>query len=411
MAPLAPGAIRLDHVSRRFRIVHEKSSTLKETFIRRERARYTELWALRDVSFEIGPGEAVALVGRNGSGKSTTLKMLAGIIPPNGGSIQTGGSIASMLELGSGFHPDFTGRENVFMNAAIHGLSEKVVRARFDDIVAFAELADFIDMPVRTYSSGMQMRLAYAVAAHVNPDILLLDEVLAVGDAPFQEKCIEHIRGFRDRGGTLVFVSHAAEAVRQVCDRAIFFEGGQVKADGDVDDVLGAYNASSAVDATSALAAPIAAPISTVLQDEAVPNETWGRATIEEIVLTAGAESGHKVDLRPDSPLGIRVSISAEKDVENLDLSLHLTDAAGVEIVGACSTEGGLALALRGTTAMCRAVMVLPMRSGTLDVTVGLRDRVTAALYDRKVLPGAIEMCSAESGTGLLVPRIDWDAG
>ena len=169
-------------MSRRFKVVHERNATLKETIIRRKRSRTTDLWALRGVDLDVSPGESVGLVGRNGSGKSTLLKMLAGIIPPHDGTIETGGTVASMLELGAGFHPDFTGRENVFMNGAIHGLSEKTVRDRLPQIIEFSELDEFIDMPVRTYSSGMQMRLAFAVAAHVSPDILLLDEVLAVGD-------------------------------------------------------------------------------------------------------------------------------------------------------------------------------------------------------------------------------------
>lgn len=236
------GGIRLRGVSRRFRIVHDRNATLKETLIRRQRSDYTELWALRDVDLDIRPGEAVALVGRNGSGKSTLLKMLAGILPPHDGTIELSGSVASMLELGAGFHPDFTGRENVFMNGAIHGLSEKATRQRLPEIIEFSELEEFIDMPVRTYSSGMQMRLAFAVAAHVNPDILLLDEVLAVGDEAFQRKCLGRIHDFLHGNGTLVFVSHDAGAVEQLCDRAILIENGRVAADGPPPEVLGRYH-------------------------------------------------------------------------------------------------------------------------------------------------------------------------
>jgi ABC-type polysaccharide/polyol phosphate transport system ATPase subunit len=237
-----PGRIRLRGVSRTFRIVHERNLTLKETMLRRRRTAATELWAVRDIDLDVAPGEALGVIGQNGSGKSTLLKLLAGILPPHGGTIEIGGTVASMLELGAGFHPDFTGRENVYMNASIHNLSEREVDERFDDIVAFAELEDFIDMPVRTYSSGMQMRLAFAIASHVNPDVLLLDEVLAVGDEAFQRRCFGRIFDFRRRGGTLVFVSHDPASVERVCDRAILLVGGEMAAEGDTQDVLAVYH-------------------------------------------------------------------------------------------------------------------------------------------------------------------------
>lgn len=236
------GGIRLDSVSRRFRVVHERNPTLKEVLIRRKRSSYTELWALRDVSISIEPGEAVGIVGRNGSGKSTLLKVLAGIIPPHAGTIATAGSMASLLELGSGFHPDFTGRENIFMNGAIHGLTQRGVEERVDEIVDFSEVGDFIDMPVRTYSSGMQMRLAFAVASHVNPDILLLDEVLAVGDEAFQRKCMGRIASFLRGGGTLVFVSHDPNAVENVCTRAVLMDRGAVLADAAPSEIVRIYH-------------------------------------------------------------------------------------------------------------------------------------------------------------------------
>ncbi len=240
--PIGVGEVRVRGVSRKFKVVHERSATLKETLIRRRRSSYTELWAVKDVDLDIRRGEAVAIVGRNGSGKSTLLKMLAGIYEPHMGTIEVGGTMSSMLELGAGFHPDFTGRENVFMNGAIHGLSERQVRERLDEIVDFAQLHEFIDMPVRTYSSGMQMRLAFSVAAHVEPDILLLDEVLAVGDEAFQRKCMGRIYDFRRGGGTLVFVSHDANAVEHVCSRAILIDRGQVVMDGAPPAVMERYH-------------------------------------------------------------------------------------------------------------------------------------------------------------------------
>lgn len=242
MASLEPGRIEVRDVSRSFRILHDRNLTLKETVLRRRRVTSTTLWALRGVDLDVAPGEAVAIVGQNGSGKSTLLKLIAGIIPPDAGTVRVGGTVASMLELGAGFHPDFTGRENVYMNASIYGLGTADVDDRIDEIIAFSELADFIDMPVRTYSSGMYMRLAFAIAAHVNPDVLLLDEVLAVGDEAFQRKCLGRIFAFRRAGGTLVFVSHDPSAVERVCDRAVVISGGAIVANGPVSEALDAYH-------------------------------------------------------------------------------------------------------------------------------------------------------------------------
>jgi ABC-type polysaccharide/polyol phosphate transport system ATPase subunit len=278
-API-PGAIRLRNVSRRFRILHERNATLKETILRRRRSNFTELWALRDVDLDIEPGEAVGVIGANGSGKSTLLKLVAGILPPQGGTVEVGGTVASMLELGAGFHPDFTARENIYMNAAIYGLSEKTVDERFDSIVAFSELEDFIDMPVKTFSSGMHMRLAFAVAAHVQPDVLLLDEVLAVGDEAFQRKCMARIFDYLRGGGTLLFVSHDATAVEQVCSRVIELEGGLITADGRPADVLPHYRRSLA----NADAARSGQPTEDASDTDTGgdPREGWGsfRATI-----------------------------------------------------------------------------------------------------------------------------------
>ena len=243
MTVLRPGEIQLRGVSRNFKIVHERNATLKEALLRRKRtSSATVLWALRDVDLDITPGESVGIIGQNGAGKSTLLKLVARILPPQSGTVEVGGAVASMLELGAGFHPDFTGRENVYMNGSIYGLSEREITKRLPTIVAFSELSEFIDMPVKTYSSGMQMRLAFAVASHVNPDVLLLDEVLAVGDESFQQKCFGRIFDFKRRGGTIVFVSHDPGAIERICGRAIFLLDGRIVADGAPAEVLSTYH-------------------------------------------------------------------------------------------------------------------------------------------------------------------------
>jgi ABC-type polysaccharide/polyol phosphate transport system ATPase subunit len=236
------GAVVASAVSRRFLVYPQRQVTLKEAIVRRRHLRRTEVWAVRDASFEIEPGEAVGVVGRNGSGKTTLLRMIAGIFRPTSGRLEVAGQVASLLELGAGFHPDFTGRENVYMNGAIHGLKRKYVTDKMDEIVSFAELERFIDVPVRTYSAGMYMRLGFSIAAHLDPDVLLLDEVFAVGDESFQRKCIGKILDLKERGRTLLFVSHSAPAVERLCERAILLNGGEVVADGPARDAIAQYH-------------------------------------------------------------------------------------------------------------------------------------------------------------------------
>jgi len=235
------GEISVEHVSRRFVVRARETHTLKELLVALGRTEPQEVWALRDVSLTIAPGESVGLIGRNGSGKSTLLRLIAGIIRPTAGNVATGGRVGSLLELGAGFHPDFTGRENVELNGALQGLSRARIRERFDEIVAFAELEDAIDRPVKTYSSGMTMRLGFAIAAFLEADVLLLDEVFAVGDESFQRKCFGVIAAFKDRGGTIVFVSHDASAVERLCDRGVFLHDGRLGYDGAAHEAITRY--------------------------------------------------------------------------------------------------------------------------------------------------------------------------
>jgi ABC-2 type transport system ATP-binding protein len=234
----AGSAISVDSVAKRFRLYHERPSSLKERVLRMRRTSAEEFWALRDVSFEVADGETVGLIGANGSGKTTLLKIIGGILRPTSGRVATQGRIAALLELGAGFHPELTGRENVYLNASILGLSRRETDAAFDAIVEFAELEDFIDNQVKFYSSGMFVRLGFAVAVHVDPDILLVDEVLAVGDEAFQRKCLDRVRQFQEEGRTIVFVTHAADLVRQICDDAAMLDRGRIHVSGRPEDVV-----------------------------------------------------------------------------------------------------------------------------------------------------------------------------
>jgi len=239
---MKPGEIQIDHLTRVFRVYPQPVRTLKELLLTRGRQKPTDVVALRDVTIHAQPGEALGLIGRNGSGKTTLLRLLAGIIKPTSGRVEAGGRIASLLELGAGFQPEFTGRENVYLNGSIYGLKRSYIREQMDEIVAFAELEHAIDLPVRTYSSGMYMRLGFAVAAHLAADILLLDEVFAVGDEAFQQKCFGKIFEFKRRGGTIVFVSHDAGSVERLCERAVLLVRGSVELDGSTHDAVARYH-------------------------------------------------------------------------------------------------------------------------------------------------------------------------
>ncbi|BDV30029.1 ABC transporter ATP-binding protein [Microbacterium terricola] len=231
--------IVVDHVSKWFN--KRSSRSFKDAFInwiRRRPVRSQQFQALNDVSFSIGEGESVAVMGLNGSGKSTTLKLVSGVLEPDEGRILTRGRVAGLIEVGAGFHPDLTGRENVFLNAAILGMTEKETKARFDEIVAFSEIGDFIDQEVKHYSSGMFMRLAFSVAIHVELDVLLVDEVLAVGDAPFRAKCNAKLKELAQRGVTMMVVSHSKSQVKQLCSRGIVIRKGQVVFDGPVAEAV-----------------------------------------------------------------------------------------------------------------------------------------------------------------------------
>ena len=233
--------IIVNNVSKIFYVFMDKANSLKEKMLFWKRNKRETREVLKDVSLIIKNGEAVALIGVNGSGKSTLLKLMTKIIYPTKGEIITNGKLTSLLELGAGFHPDFSGRENIYFNASIFGLTKKQIDARLEEIIEFSELRDFIDNPVRTYSSGMFMRLAFAVAINVDADILLVDEILSVGDQHFQEKCLNKMKELKAQGKTMVFVTHSLGSARELCDRAVWLNKGRIQFDGDVNEVIDEY--------------------------------------------------------------------------------------------------------------------------------------------------------------------------
>lgn len=233
--------IMVNNVSKIFYVFMDKANSLKEKMLFWKRNSRETREVLKDVSLTIKNGEAVALIGVNGSGKSTLLKLMTKIIYPTKGEIITNGKLTSLLELGAGFHPDFSGRENIYFNASIFGLTKKQIDLRLEEIIEFSELRDFIDNPVRTYSSGMFMRLAFAVAINVDADILLVDEILSVGDQHFQEKCLNKMKELKAQGKTMVFVTHSLGSARELCDRAVWLNKGRIQLDGDVNEVIDEY--------------------------------------------------------------------------------------------------------------------------------------------------------------------------
>ena len=237
-------AVRVDQVSKSFRMYHERNQTIKAAIMRGRTSVHEDFWALKDITFDVPVGSTFGLIGSNGSGKSTLLKCLANIYFPNQGTITHFGKIAAMLEVGSGFHHELSGRDNIFLNGSILGMSKKEVTAKFDEIVDFSGVEQFIDQPVKNYSSGMFVRLGFAIAINVDPDILVVDEVLAVGDAEFQEKCFQKFRDFRAAGKTVILVSHDMGTVRAMCDHAAWLDHGELVVAGGAREAIDAYTAS-----------------------------------------------------------------------------------------------------------------------------------------------------------------------
>lgn len=234
-------AIEVKNMFKDFKLIYDKPNTLKERLVFWKSTKKEYRHVLKNININIKKGETVALIGTNGSGKSTLLKLMTKIIYPTKGTIKTNGKLTSLLELGAGFHPDFTGRENIYFNASIFGLTAADIDKRVDDIIKFSELEDFIDAPVRTYSSGMYMRLAFSVAINVDAEILLIDEILAVGDQHFQDKCFEKLEQLKSSGKTIVIVSHSLGSVKKLCNRGIWIYDGEVRLDGNIDDVVSEY--------------------------------------------------------------------------------------------------------------------------------------------------------------------------
>jgi ABC-type polysaccharide/polyol phosphate transport system ATPase subunit len=372
--PIETGRIRARDVSRLFTLNVVKERSLKEAVLRRKLPPKRELWALRDVELEIERGETFGIVGQNGSGKSTLLKLIAGVFSPSSGTVEVGGRVGSLIEIGAGFHPEFTGTENVYLSAAIHGLSRSYVDEHLNEIIAFAELEDFADVPVKTYSTGMYMRLGFSVAMNVQPDVLLLDEVLAVGDEEFQRKCFGKIWDYKRSGGTMVFVSHDPRAVEQLCDRAILLEHGRVVERGTAKEVVAAYHRRLATRQPA-------------VTTERVLGRSTGSCQIHE-VRAVGGDQSVRDSFMEGEPFAVEAWLRSETGVTAAQLTIQLRDGGGHVL--AAQTTPGLDLRPGELQAVRLHLHEPPLRDGRFFVDV----RVFTHENDRElaVADSAVEL-------------------
>ena len=357
----------------------------------RKRRPPEEFWALRDVSFEVEHGEAVGLIGPNGAGKSTALKLISRIIEPTSGRIEVNGRVAALLELGAGFHPDLTGRENIFLNGSILGLSRREIKKRFDSIVEFSGLGRFVDVPVKHYSSGMQVRLGFSIATAVDPDILLIDEVLAVGDQAFQAKCLARIGEMRARGTTLLFVSHNTDIVRKLCDRVIRLEEGRLHSQGNANEIVNAYlrDVSAGQDALSTPRAVAGGPR---------PGQRWGSGLVEIVnVQFLDGQGQERTEFRTGERMTARITYRAHQRVSRPAFGVALHRSDGTHITGPNTVTSGYDIDfIEGTGVVEYTIEHLPLLPGDYQLTAAIYDLFSVhpfdhhhRMYSFRVRPGA----------------------
>ena len=390
-----PTALAVNDLWKSYRLYHERNQYLKAAILKMRRSRYEEFWALKDINFEVPTGSTFGVIGSNGSGKSTLLKTMAGILVPDKGEVLIDGRVSALLELGAGFHPELSGRENVFLNGAILGLSKKEITARFDDIVEFAGLAEFIDTPVKNYSSGMFVRLGFAVAAHVEPDVLLIDEVLSVGDESFQRRCAEKIDEFRRDGRTIVFVSHGLGQVEQLCQDVAWIEKGELMMLGPAAEVIAAYQGES----------------HQAKRVEGEQGSRWGsgEAQIVEVKLLDASGTPQSV-LNTLEPASIHVDITAHTPLQDTVVGVRIDSLAGGPVWGTSSRRGGRTIGLiDGPASVDIAIPSLPLLEGVYDLTVALTDHTEVHPYDHWDRRIRFEVRQFKSyDTGVVNIPVDW---
>ena len=347
-------AVEFHGVSKSYPIYETPGDRLKELLSLHRRPYHRDYWALRDLDFEVRRGETFCIIGENGSGKSTLLQLVAGILQPTSGQVRVHGRVSALLELGSGFNPEFTGRENVYLNAAILGFSKKEIDRRYRDIEEFAEIGDFIDQPVKTYSSGMVVRLAFAVAIHVDPEILLVDEALAVGDLYFRQRCMRKVHELRSRGVTILFVSHSTGDVKALGDRTLWLDGGRIRELGDTDKVVARYLAAM-VEKDSVYLTLRRKPVPTGSGGavrapeivEGIPNidHRYGDGRAEVIGIAVLDPHGRRLQvIEPLSRIVVRISVRAHEEIPQPIVGFMLRNHLGIDFSGTNTAREGLDL-------------------------------------------------------------------
>jgi ABC-2 type transport system ATP-binding protein len=362
---MAKADVVVDGLWKTFRIYHQRSSTLKQAIVRRGKEEFEEFWALRDVSFEVPAGTTFGLIGANGAGKSTMLKVLSRILVPDKGSVKLGGRVSALLELGAGFHPELSGRENVFLNGTILGMTEAEVERKFDEIVAFSGLEHAIDNAVKTYSSGMQARLGFAVAVSIEPEILIIDEVLAVGDEQFQRRCLERMAELRAGGRTCIFVSHSLGQVQQICERVVWLDKGRLAEEGNAEEVIASYLRSVSSNVW--------------IDAEGRDRMGTGEVRLDVEVLADGAPTTW-VEL--GSPATFRISWTCEKPVADVVLEFRIHSAEGIVVAGEQIRDGALTHLKPGAGHLEYKVPRLSLLPGAYHISASVQDRHGARVYD-----------------------------
>lgn len=369
--------IRLRNVSKRFSFTPDSPQSVLETLISvfsRRRAPKKELWAVQDVSFDVLSGQAIGIIGRNGSGKSTLLKLIARIIQPTRGEISVHGRVSALLELGAGFHPDLTGRENIFLNASILGLTQDETESMYGDIVNFSELGDFINMPVKHYSSGMYMRLGFSVAIHVKPDILIVDEILAVGDQTFQAKCVDRILDMKQAGVTIVFISHNTATLGILCSDLIWLDQGRVRMTGPTEQVLEQYR--------ETIFRQVGEQISR--QNDLGNFRRWGSREIEITgVRFLNGSGGESTIFKTNEPMVVEINYFAHKPVMEPEFGLAIFRQDGLHVNGPNTRTGGMRFGrIEGEGIVTYRIESLPLLPASYRLTAAVHDSLRPVAYD-----------------------------
>lgn len=431
-------AIEVRSVKKDFKVYYDRGITLKEKVLSRGRSKYEKRQVLNDISFDVKKGEAIGLIGKNGCGKSTTLKLLSKIIYPNAGTIQMQGRVSSLLELGAGFHPDMSGKENIYMNAAVFGLNHKEINRRINDIIEFSELEDYIDNPVRTYSSGMYMRLAFSVAINVDADILLIDEILAVGDISFQKKCFDRLKDIKSHGTTIIIVSHSFDQIEKICDRSIWIKDGLLKEQGipkvvhkhyleymewaRIERLMEKRN-EEVSEAEKVMETTPKEDIVVVDEDllikkikqnenlfESVKEKRRGNQKVQLTgIRVVDSENKQNLVFRTGEPMTVLVEFAAQSDKLRGTLGIGIYREDGVYCFGTNTfIENQKVMNLSDGKAVLIRFKELNLLPGKYFITVGMHDDIKADFYDQVDRAISFEMVNLKGDLGVCRLNTEW---